>query len=94
MAETLIRLGPDGSIRALPGDAHGEQILQDLGCPAPRRASNVEPIPGSVPWKWSVDMSPLGSDYLFCLWPALDSREQALTAEHAWIAQHWLWQQG
>lgn len=90
MAKTLIRIGPDGSVKAMPGDAKGEKLLQDIGCPAPTRASHVEPIPDSNPWQWSVDMSPLGPNYQFCLWPPFPSREAALEAEHNWIAEYWL----
>jgi hypothetical protein len=90
MAKTVIRISADGVIRAMPGDADGEKLLQDIGCPAPTRASHIEPVPRSDPWLWYVDMSPLGRDYQFCLWPPYPSREAALAAEHAWIKQHWL----
>ena len=90
MAETIINFEPDGSIRGLPADEAGAQLLQALRCPAPKRASHVEPIPNSYPWRWFVDMSPLGEAYQFCLWPACSSREEALEAEHAWLVRYWL----
>jgi hypothetical protein len=57
----------------------------------PRRASRVEPIPsGPLAGKWSVDMSPLGEEFAYSLWPPYDTRREALTAEAEHLEEVWI----
>ncbi len=57
----------------------------------PRRASLVEPIQsGPDQGKWSVDMSPLGEEFAYSLWPPFDTRREALAAEVAHLTEVWI----
>lgn len=85
-----MQIGPGGSIRAIHSD-DSAPLLRKLGCEPPRRASHVEPIrQGPRAWEWSVDMSPLGPAYEYCLWPPSPTREAALAAEHDHIEATWI----
>lgn len=83
----------DGRMGAIvDGTPQAAELLQACGFDGPRRASHVEPVPGT--WLWHVDFSPLGEEHQFCLWPARDSREQALEDERRWLEANWLKQHG
>jgi hypothetical protein len=57
----------------------------------PRRASRVEPIQdGPDRGKWMVDMSPLGPEFQYCLWPPYDTRRAALAAETTHLEEVWI----
>jgi hypothetical protein len=92
MSELIIGFSPKHRPRAIHNDEHAG-LLQSLGFSPPVRASHVEPIRfGSNAWKWMVDMSPLGEEYAFCLWPPFESRQAALDAEHDFILNNWVCQ--
>ena len=57
--------------------------LTALGGISIRRASYVEP---DVLGRWWADLQPVGGAKL----GPFDQRSQALTAEQAWLGQHWL----
>jgi hypothetical protein len=71
---------PDGTIRAI----YAEDIdLAVLGRPTITRASHVEP---NADGRWIADLTPVSGPVLgpFC------QRNQALTAELAWLEANWL----
>jgi hypothetical protein len=73
-------IGPAGDARAV----YSEEIdLATLGRVEISRASHVEPTPDG---RWTADMRPAGGPVLgpFAL------RSAALSAEHAWLQEHWL----
>jgi hypothetical protein len=73
-------VGPDGRIRAI----YAEEIaLAALGRPEIARASHVEPGPDG---RWHADLSPVRGPVL----GPFDRRSEALDAELAWLAAHWL----
>jgi hypothetical protein len=73
-------IGRDGAVRCLYGEAID---LTALGRLAVERASHVEP---DALGRWHADLGPVGG-------PALgpfERRSDALTAETAWLGEHWL----
>jgi hypothetical protein len=69
-----------GRVRAV----YDEQIdLAALGHPSIRRASHVEP---SADGRWHADLAPVHGPLL----GPFERRSQALEAEGAWLAEHWL----
>ena len=85
----IMRISPGGEIRAIYDDTY--PFTEIHGGEPPVRASHVEPIQtGPNAGKWFVDMSPLGEEYQYCLWPPFEKRAEALAAEHDHIVKHWL----
>jgi hypothetical protein len=71
---------PDGTVRCV----YGETIdLAALGPLTIGRASHVEPTPSG---RWLADLSPVGGPVL----GPFPQRSEALSAETAWLAEHWL----
>ena len=80
----------NGSVRAIHHDDYAD-ILGGIT----QRASHVEPITnGPCVGLWFVDMSPLGDEFGYCLWPPFERRDIALQAEHDHIEEHWLKREG
>ena len=76
--ELLIELGGQGRC------IYGETIdLAQLGTLTIRRGSHVEPDERG---QWVCDLSPVSGPIL----GPFVSRSEALTAEVAWLSQHWL----
>jgi hypothetical protein len=85
MNGTIMRFGKGGRIRAIYNDS-----LKLPGA-VPRRASHVEPIQsGPNAGKWFVDLSLLGPDFQYCLWPPFENRGDALAAEVDHIEKVWI----
>ena len=64
---------------------------QSLGFQPPARASHVEPIPEGVrAGQWYVDMSPLGPDHHYWLWPLHRTRADALRHEHEHLSTYYI----
>ena len=76
-----IVVGPGGGqVRCV----YGEQLdLARLGEVFVRRASHVEPDERG---RWRADLSPVGGPTL----GPFARRSEAMEAEEAWLAQHWL----
>jgi hypothetical protein len=70
----------DGTVRCLYGEAID---LTELGRPAIRRASHVEPDNGG---RWLADLKPVGGPVL----GPFPNRSEALAAERNWLETHWL----
>jgi len=71
---------PDGTAQCV----YGEDInLSTLGLLSIRRASHVEPTASG---QWLADLSPVGGPML----GPFSQRSEALAAEQAWLAKHWL----
>ena len=75
-----ILIEPGGNVRCLYSEAIE---LATLGPLQIARASHVEP---TADGQWLADLSPLSGPLL----GPFACRSQALTAEEAWITQHWL----
>lgn len=75
-----ILIEPGGNVRCLYGEAIE---LATLGSLQIARASHVEPTPDG---QWLADLSPLSGPVL----GPFTCRSDALTAEEAWIVEHWL----
>ena len=75
-----ILIGPSGNLRCLYGEALD---LAAFGKLQIRRASHVEP---TAEGQWLADLSPLSGPVL----GPFAARSEALAAEEAWIAAHWL----
>ena len=71
---------PGGTVRCLYGEAIE---LATLGPLQIARASHVEPTASG---QWQADLSPLSGPLL----GPFACRSEALTAEEAWITEHWL----
>jgi hypothetical protein len=87
----VMRIGKGGSIRAVHADGYDFQRVH--GCGPARRASHVEPIQsGPYAGWWHVDMSPLGPEFNYCLWPPHPPTERAaaLAAEVEHLLQNWI----
>jgi hypothetical protein len=90
MSDEVIRISfsPREGVRAVYTDSFPFALL---GYNPPVRASHVEAITsGPCAWQWSVDLSPLGEGFQFCLWPPYTSYTEAVAAEVAYINQHWV----
>lgn len=74
--EHLLVIHADGSVQFLYHDAL--RVFLEYGVPVICRASHVEPTPDA---RWIVDLSPLGGGIL----GPFEYRQEALTAEAAWI---------
>ena len=73
-------IGKDGSVRGI----YGEEIALDaLGPLKIERASHFEPDDTG---RWLADLSPVGGPVL----GPFGRRGEALAAELAWLAEHWL----
>ena len=71
---------PDGTIRAI----YAEDIdFREFGKPLITRASHVEP---DGQGRWIADLTPVAGPVL----GPFDLRSEALEAEQAWLAKHWL----
>ena len=89
-AQTVLRIMP-GEVRVICGDTLPSAALMNIGCEAPTRASNIEPIPaGPCKGYWMADMSPMGDDWQYCLWPPMPTRKEALQQEHDHLNQKWI----
>ena len=75
-----ILIEPGGIIRCLYGEAID---LATLGPLTIARASHVEP---TADGQWLADLSPLSGPVL----GPFVCRSKALSAEEAWITEHWL----
>jgi hypothetical protein len=71
---------PDGTVRAVYAEAID---LHNLGRPAITRASHVEP---DAQGRWLADLTPVSGPVL----GPFERRSDALAAERAWLAAHWL----
>jgi hypothetical protein len=71
---------PDGTVRCIYAEVLDLHIL---GTPVIARASHVEPDQDGF---WWADLSPVSGPTL----GPFRSRSDALTAEHSWLAGHWL----
>jgi hypothetical protein len=88
MSKTIFRIGEHGSVKAIVGNSMRPGVA---GTPPPRRASHIEPIEsGPYAGYWMADMSPMGPGWLYCLWPPLPTRAEALTSEHDHLVQRWI----
>jgi hypothetical protein len=73
-------VSPDGIVRCI----YGEDLdLHTLGCPQIRRASAVEP---DHQGRWWADLSPVNGPRI----GPFGRRRDALSAEVAWLTEHWL----
>lgn len=85
--DIVINVRPGGGMAAIYDD---DFPFEELGFSAAIRAGVVEPIQsGPCAGLWFVDMSPLGSEYRFCLWPPSRKRSEALAAERS-VVERWL----
>jgi hypothetical protein len=87
----IMRISKGGAIRAIHTDSYDFAGLH--GCQPAVRASAVESIQsGPFAGWWHVDMSPLGPEYQYCLWPPHPpiARAAALAAERDHLEQAWL----
>jgi hypothetical protein len=73
-------IAPDGTARAVYDEAID---LATLGRTAIARASHVEPGPDN---RWTADLTPVGGRVL----GPFDHRSEAISAEVAWLQEHWL----
>jgi len=91
MSRVIMRISPDGTLRAIHTDNYDFMGLH--GCGPAQRASQIEPIQSgpNAGW-WYADMSPLGEEYQFCLWPPFPptQRAAALQAEYDWLVKNWI----
>jgi hypothetical protein len=88
MLELVFGIQPTGEVRAIYDDAVPELGLLDA---VPRRASHIEPIQsGPNAGKWFADMSPLGEDFQYCLWPPFVNQTAAKAGERKHIIDNWL----
>ncbi|WP_417396013.1 hypothetical protein [Gimesia chilikensis] len=77
-----LMITPEATIRCL----YDETLeLTALGQPQIQRGSHVEPM---VDGNWMADLSPVSGPLL----GPFARRSEALTAEIAWLEQHWLLQ--
>jgi len=91
MNNTVMRITMGGGIRAIVGDGLSSKQLAGHGCDAPTRASRIEPIDaGPQAGLWMVDMSPMGDDWRYCLWPPQETRAAALKTEHQHLDEEWI----
>lgn len=82
--KTVMRVSPT-SLRMIHHDDY------PVAGAVPRRASHVEPIQsGRDAGKWSVDMSPLGPEFEYSLWPPYATRREALAAETTHLEEVWI----
>ena len=82
--KTVMRIRP-GRLRMIHHDDYR------VAGAVPRRASYVEPVQeGPDAGKWSVDMSPLGPEFQYSLWPPYKTRREALAAETEHLEEVWL----
>jgi hypothetical protein len=73
-------VSPTGIVRCV----YGEDVdLHALGCPQIRRASAVDPDPQG---HWWADLAPVNGPRI----GPFGRRGDALSAEVAWLAEHWL----
>jgi hypothetical protein len=72
-----------GQVRCIYAEAIN---LAALGPSVMRRASHVEP---DAEGRWSADLSPVAGPVL----GPFDRRSDALTAEQAWLQDHWLFRE-
>jgi hypothetical protein len=80
MRNMEIVVHPDGTAQCV----YSEDInLSTLGLLSILRASHVEPTAAG---QWLADLSPVGGPTL----GPFSQRSQALAAEQAWLAEHWL----
>lgn len=85
----IINFGLGGTVRAVHDDDY--PFMEVHGCAPPRRASHVEPIQtGPFSGWWYIDMSPLGDDFTYCLYPPLKTRREALAAEVTHVRERWV----
>ena len=70
---------PDGRLEFVWSDQLA--TFRDLGQTSIKRASHVE---GTEDGRWTADMGPSGGPVL----GPFELREQALTAEREWLAEH------
>jgi hypothetical protein len=83
--ELVIRFSPGGGVRMICND------FIEIPNAKKRRASEVEPIQsGPFEGQWLVDMSPLGLEHQYCLWPPFRKRKAALKAEVKHLEEVWL----
>ena len=73
-------IAPTGSIRCVYGEAVN---LHQLGRLSIQRGSHGEP---TADGQWPADLSPVNGPLL----GPFESRADALTAEVAWLLEHWL----
>ncbi len=73
-------IAPTGTVRCLYAEAID---LAALGPLAIRRGSHVEPTTAGT---WLCDLTPVGGPVL----GPFAMRSAALTAEEAWLTEHWL----
>jgi hypothetical protein len=71
---------PTGQVRCLYGE---ELDLATLGSLQIARGSHVEP---TADGRWTADLGPVNGPVL----GPFPTRSQALTAERAWLLEHWL----
>lgn len=87
MEEIVLNISVTGAVRAVYSDDY--PFLDVHGCNAPKRASHVEAIQtGPNRGLWFADMTPLGEEYQYCLWPPCSHRVDALAAERA-VVERW-----
>ena len=75
-----IVIAPDGTARCVYGEDLDLRLLGEVQI---RRASHVEP---GAAGRWWADLSPVGGPRL----GGFEVRSEALEAEAAWLAAHWL----
>jgi hypothetical protein len=86
MTHVSLRFFKGGGVRAV----HNDDYQVPTGA-VPRRASHVEPIQsGPHAGMWFVDMSPLGEEYEYSLWPPYPKRREALEAEVKHLEEFWV----
>ncbi len=80
MTEIAIIVVPTGLLRMVYDDRFDARAVGEATI---KRGSHVEPTPDG---RWTADLHPVGGPVL----GPFDRRSKALTAERAWLQQHWL----
>ena len=75
-----ITIDQDGTVRMIYADAL-LPLMQALGTPQVRRASNVEPTEDG---RWQADLSPVGGPVL----PPTRTRQESLDLEVQWLEEN------
>jgi hypothetical protein len=76
-----------GTVQFIHSDAAMRLARTVAGTPVIRRASHVEPVPGTA--QWTADMAPVGGPVL----GPFDTHQEALDQEVIWLKEHHLYRQ-
>ena len=82
----VIRFGPGGGVRKLFATTD-----RSVFGAIPRRASRVEVVEcGPHQGNFHIELSPLGSQYQFCLVQTFADYAEAVQAEQDWLERNWI----